>query len=77
MGRVKVKTRDMTVEEYDAWAASVTKVDGVAEAADDRVAQPVWGTGEHRDGGPRLSLVPVPDQNIAWPTDLLPSAASF
>jgi hypothetical protein len=53
----------MTVEEYDAWAASTKKLEGVAEAADET-------------GGPRLSLVPVPDQNIAWPTDLLPPAAA-
>jgi hypothetical protein len=26
------------------------------------------------EGGPRLSLVPPPEQNIAWPTDLLPPA---
>lgn len=26
-------------------------------------------------GGPRLSLVPLPEQDIAWPTDLLPPAA--
>lgn len=33
--------------------------DGVAKAADEV-------------GGPRLSLVPLPKQNVAWPTDLLP-----
>jgi hypothetical protein len=48
-------------------AASATKAtrlranqkEAVASAADEA-------------GGPRLSLVPVPDQNLAWPTDLLP-----
>jgi hypothetical protein len=34
-------------------------VEAVADAADE-------------EGGPRLSLVPVPEQDIAWPTDLLP-----
>jgi hypothetical protein len=28
------------------------------------------------EGGPRLSLVPLPDQNIAWPTDLLSTAGT-
>ena len=51
--------RDMTVEEFDAWCA-----------ADDRVAEVARATGE--TGGPRLSLVPAPEQEIAWPTVLLP-----
>jgi hypothetical protein len=51
--------REMTVEEFDAWCAANKKFDAVAEAADE-------------EGGPRLSLVPPPEQNIAWPTDLLP-----
>ena len=50
---------DMTVEEFDAWSAAQARHDDVAEAADEA-------------GGPRLSLVPVPEQNDAWPTDLLP-----
>ena len=53
--------RDMTVEEFQAWSAAADREKGIAEAADE-------------EGGPRLSLVPLPDQNIAWPTDLLPSA---
>jgi hypothetical protein len=53
--------REMTVEEFDAWCAANKKFDAVAEAADE-------------EGGPRLSLVPPPEQNIAWPTDLLPPA---
>jgi hypothetical protein len=51
----------MTLEEFDAWSNAMDRIDKVAEAADE-------------DGGPSLSLVPVPEQNIAWPTDLLPPA---
>ena len=54
---------DMTVDEFAAWAAAGDQVEAVAEAADEA-------------GGPRLSLVPVPEQNEAWPTDLLASAAT-
>jgi len=50
----------MTNEEFDAWCATEDKVAAVANAADEA-------------GGPRLSLVPPPEQDIAWPTDLLPS----
>ena len=53
--------REMTVEEFDQWSAATTRYEKVAEAADEV-------------GGPRLSLVPLPEQNIAWPTDLLPPA---
>ena len=51
------QARDMAVEEFEAWSKANGDCNAVAEAADD-------------GGGPRLSLVPVPDQNIAWPTDL-------
>ena len=51
--------REMTNEEFDAWVEASNKIDNVAETTDEA-------------GGPRLSLVPVPDQNDAWPTDLLP-----
>ena len=51
--------REMTLEEFDAWSKSNKRVDAVADAADEV-------------GGPRLSLVPLPEQNEAWPTDLLP-----
>jgi hypothetical protein len=44
--------REMTVEEFDAWAKSGSQFDKVAEAADE-------------EGGPCLSLVPVPEQNAA------------
>ena len=50
--------REMTVEEFDDWAGANRKYEQVAEAADEV-------------GGPRLSLVPLPEQNEAWPTDLL------
>lgn len=53
--------RDMTVEEFEAWCESRQKLSAIAEAADE-------------SGGPALSLVPVRDQNKAWPTDLLPAA---
>ena len=51
--------RDMTIEEFEDWCKAVDRHEAVAEAADEV-------------GGPRLSLVPLPEQNIAWPTDLLP-----
>jgi hypothetical protein len=49
----------MTVEEFQAWSKAKKRMDKVAKDADE-------------EGGPRLSLVPVPEQNVAWPTDLLP-----
>ena len=57
------QARDMTVEEFEAWSKANGDCEAAAEAADE-------------GGGPRLSLVPVPDQNIAWPTDLLAPAPS-
>jgi hypothetical protein len=51
----------MTVDEFERWASAKDKYDAVADAADEV-------------GGPRLSLVPLPDQNEAWPTDLLPAS---
>jgi hypothetical protein len=53
--------KEMTVEEFDDWCKAGKKFDAVSEAADEV-------------GGPRLSLVPLPEQNEAWPTDLLPPA---
>ena len=53
--------RDMTIEEFDRWCAATDRVEKVHKAADER-------------GGPSLSLVPVEEQNEAWPTDLLPPA---
>jgi hypothetical protein len=55
--------RDMTVEEFDAWAAASDRAEAVAEAADE-------------EGGPRLSLVPLAERNEVWPTDLLPPAGA-
>ena len=55
-------TREYTLEEFDAWMAATDKEEAVAQAADE-------------EGGPRLSLVPVTDRDIAWPTDLLPPAS--
>jgi hypothetical protein len=56
-------TKDMSIEEFEAWSKATRNIDVVAERADE-------------EGGPRLSLVPVKDQQIAWPTDLLAPAAS-
>ena len=53
--------RDLTVEEFHAWSAACDRVENVQKAADER-------------GGPSLSLVPVEEQEIAWPTDLLAPA---
>ena len=51
-------TRDMTIDEYEEWSKQYKRHKEVAEASDEA-------------GGPRLSLVPAVDQDIAWPTDLL------
>lgn len=51
--------RDFTIEEFEAWCAAGNRIAEIARAADE-------------EGGPRLSLVPAPEQNMAWPTDLLP-----
>lgn len=59
---IRRAARDMTNEEFDEWVRATKKMEEIAEATDEA-------------GGPRLSLVPVPEQNIAWPTDLLPPAA--
>jgi hypothetical protein len=61
MPRTRRKHREMTVEEFDAWAAAGNRIDKAAEIADE-------------EGGPRLSLVPIIERDIAWPTDLLPAA---
>jgi hypothetical protein len=54
----------MSLEEFDAWANAQKKFEETAEATDE-------------GGGPRLSLVPVPEQNESWPTDLLPPAQAL
>ena len=53
--------REMTVEEFDAWSAAGKRTDAITERADE-------------PGGPRLSLVPLPEQDDAWPSDLLAPA---
>jgi hypothetical protein len=50
--------RELTIEEFNAWSESVDRHKAIAEAADEL-------------GGPCLSLVPMIDQQEAWPTDLL------
>ena len=55
------QAREMTVEEFDAWSAANKRVEATHEVADEC-------------GGPSLSLVPVVEQDDAWPTDLLPPA---
>ena len=53
--------KELTIEEFDRYCEAGNRIDAVAEAADEV-------------GGPRLSLVPVEEREIAWPTDLLPPA---
>lgn len=50
--------RDLTVEEFNDWSNAKSEFAAVRKAADE-------------EGGPHLSLVPLADQEIAWPTDLL------
>ena len=53
--------KEMTVEEFDAWSAARARTAAVADNSEE-------------EGGPSLSLVPIPDQQDAWPTDLLAPA---
>ncbi len=55
-------SREMSMEEFDDWIAATKRDEAIAAAADE-------------EGGPRLSLVPVTEREVAWPTDLLPPAA--
>jgi len=55
----RIAAQDLSLEEFDAWCAAEGQAAAVVEAADET-------------GGPRLSLVPPPEQRDAWPTDLLP-----
>jgi hypothetical protein len=50
--------REMSLEEFDAWSAARKRTAAVTDSADE-------------EGGPRLTLVPFPEQQEAWPTDLL------
>ena len=52
--------REFTIDDFDAWWAARGKFEKIGEAADE-------------GAGPSLSLVPAPEQNKAWATDLLPS----
>lgn len=60
MGR-RTAGQELSLEAFDAWSKAADSTDAVGKAADER-------------GGPALSLVPVEEQNVAWPTDLLPPA---
>lgn len=51
--------QDISLEEFDAYCAAEERAAAVGAMADET-------------GGPRLSLVPPPEQKDAWPTDLLP-----
>jgi hypothetical protein len=59
MMRRRKEAKEMTVDEFERWSSATDRYDAVADAADEV-------------GGPRLSLVRLPGQNVAWPTDLLP-----
>lgn len=63
MARRISRAKDMTLEEFDAWASASKRTEAVVETADEQ-------------GGPSLSLVPVIEQQEPWPTDLLPSVES-
>jgi hypothetical protein len=53
--------RELTVEEFDDLQAAEGSFKAIAKAADEA-------------GGPSLSLVPRPEREEVWPTDLLPPA---
>ena len=62
MGRRRGRAAvEMDCDDFDAWCAATKKIREAQELTDER-------------GGPRLSLVPLQEQNIAWPTDLLAPA---
>jgi hypothetical protein len=52
---------ECSIEEFEAWVAANDSFRAVAKAADE-------------EGGPRLSLVPAPEREEVWPTDLLAPA---
>lgn len=54
--------KECSVDEVYEWMAAEDRMEAVAKVADE-------------EGGPRLSLVPAKDREIAWPTDLLPPSA--
>lgn len=50
--------RELTMDEFDDWSARKTQLDAANRSADE-------------GGGPALSLVPVEERELAWPTDLI------
>ena len=52
MVRRRKGAKEMTVEEFEDWCVATDKFAAVAEAADEV-------------GGPRLSLVPLPEQDLS------------
>ena len=56
------REREWSNEAFDEWMAASDRDEAIAAAADE-------------EGGPRLSLVTVPDRAAPWPTDLLPAPA--
>jgi hypothetical protein len=57
------RAKEWSIEDFYAWKAADDRTKAVAEAADE-------------EGGPRLSLVSLPDRQEVWPTDLLPPAGA-
>ncbi len=58
-----IPARELTIDEYNAWSEATARDKAIAEAADE-------------EGGPRLSLVPLPERSTPFPTDLLPPGAT-
>ncbi len=59
----RLRHRELTADEFDAWCAQKERLDTTHAAADE-------------GGGPALSLVPPEQREAAWPTDLLPVICS-
>lgn len=59
MSRRRRIAPELSNEEFDAWCATQEKFATLRVVADE-------------EGGPQMSLVPVPDRGEPWPTDLLP-----
>ena len=56
----RAQKREITIDEFDAWVKRTDAIATLHERTDER-------------GGPADSFVPVAEQEIAWPTDLLPA----
>ena len=54
----RAQKREITIDEFDAWVERSKAIATLHDRTDER-------------GGPADSFVPVADQEIAWPTDLL------